>query len=137
MGRIKNERRPRQTSFVQKAVSHMRDALVENKREMTTRKTAEEIRKAPKDALSDEVELMASMERLEAVGLMFAFHESRRVSRILQSEAEKHLAIADGFTLWSPRDMFEYVHLPEKNRSQLRAFKRIFSAGGFEWEKPQ
>jgi hypothetical protein len=128
----KRDKNLNQRSLIRDQQETVREALRDIKRE-----DADRLREAPRDRQPDEAVLLEGLSRLEQSGLMFAFHEKKRTMRILTNPADEQQAIALGFSVWSPRDMFEYVHLPADQREKLRSFKRVFAIGGFEWKTPE
>lgn len=74
------------------------------------------------------------MKRLDEAFRLFGVKEDPPTLRIIGYDSVQiQSAVQQGFQIWSPRDMFEYVHLSAELRLKLRQFKRVFSTGGFDW----
>src|SRR5262249_2138113 len=75
------------------------------------------------------LELEASIKRLEAAGITIAIWEDGSM-RVLVTDSVQ--TIDAGGTIYSPRDMYHFVQLTEKERRMLHSFKKRF--GGIpEW----
>jgi hypothetical protein len=75
--------------------------------------------------------LYASMKRLEACGICIGIFEDGRM-RVVATEGETVAATDEGGTIYSPADMYYYIHLEPRDRRMLHAFKRKFG-GTTEW----
>ena len=78
------------------------------------------------DALSE------SMRRLESAGICIAIWEDGSM-RVLVNESDTLKAIENSATVYSPADLYHYVHLQPRERRLLHQFKRMFG-GTTEWE---
>jgi len=87
--------------------------------------------KERKAEVLQQLELEASMKRLEAAGVSVAIWESGEM-RVVVSEAERVKAIDNGGTIYSPQDMYAYVTLTQHERRLLHTFKKRFG-GTSEW----
>ena len=50
------------------------------------------------------------MQRLEGLNILLAISEDG-ILRLVQTEADAHQAVLDGFTVYSPKDAYYYVQL--------------------------
>ena len=82
-------------------------------------------------SFSDE-QLSDSMKRLETAGVCIAISEDGDM-RVVLSDSDTLESIAAGATIYSPRDMYLYVTLSERERRMLHAFKKRFG-GSTEWK---
>src|SRR5262249_13124854 len=78
-------------------------------------------------------ELEASMKRLESQNILIAVNDDGDL-RIVISEDQANRAIEDGYTIYTPRDMYYYVQLEPAERKMLREFKRRWN-GSIEWRQ--
>jgi len=118
-------------------VAEMRQIMIEEQQRqpLLVRKShVQDLREEARKHTNDDIELRQSMERLEAAGIRFAFHTTRRTYRLIDNDVDQSRAVKDGFSIWSPRDMYEYVNLPPHMRELLRHFKKMFGESSFEWE---
>lgn len=121
----------------------MRDALLAEKRndplpalaEVIRKRELKELDEAERIPQQDDAELIASLRRLEESGLQIAIREHPQTFRIIENESQRGIALAQGFSIWAPRDMFEYIHLPADQREKLRRFKKVFADAAFDWGK--
>lgn len=143
-------RKDKQPSLIREQIDNMRQVMREELRgdplpgqpsrpplEMSRKADIQNMRESSRLIQPDDQVLLDSLGRLEEQKILIALREFPQSYRIIKDtdEVGKHQAIAAGFALWTPRDMFEYVHLPENQRRILASFKRVFSEGVFEWEK--
>jgi hypothetical protein len=77
------------------------------------------------------LELEASLKRLESAGVCIAIAETGE-TRILISEADTLARSGNRGTIYSPKDMYMYVTLTQRERRMLHAFKRRFG-GTVDW----
>jgi len=73
-------------------------------------------------------ELQESARRLVAIGVLVGVRLHDRLVRVVSTHADAHQAVLDGFTLYSPREMYMYVTLSERERRLLHDFKKRYSA---------
>jgi hypothetical protein len=78
-------------------------------------------------------ERLESMKRLESAGVCIAVLDTGDM-RVLRTEAETLQAIDDGYTIYSPQDMYYYVQLEPHERQMLHDFKKRFG-GTVEWRE--
>jgi hypothetical protein len=133
-------RRPKPYNPVLEKIALMREVMIQEKKKapLTISKSAvQELRAAARENTTEDVKLRASMERLDAGHVLFGINEKKTLLRVLFSEADKTRAVRDGFLIWSPRDMYEYIFMLPHLREQMRKFKNIFGAGPFEWKEAE
>lgn len=136
-------RKDRQPSKIREQLAEMKEALRAEKRndplpvlaDMIRKRELVELDQCERIPQSDDSELIASLQRLEETGRQIAIREHPRTFRIIESETERGIALVQGFSLWAPRDMFEYIHLPPDQREKLRRFKKVFVDAAFDWGK--
>ena len=140
MARRPYKRKDRQPSFIQQQISEMREAMAAEKRNdplpvTVSRQDPISIGEAETISKADDAELVASMRRLEKHGYSVAVREHPQTYRIIENETQRGIALTQGFSVWNPRDMLEYVHLSPDQREKLRRFKKVFPDAGFDWGK--
>jgi hypothetical protein len=89
--------------------------------------------KEAKNTKEEADELLASMRRLESVGVCIAILETGDM-RVVRTEAETLKAIDDGYVIYSPQDMYYYVQLEPRERKMLHDSKKRFG-GTVEWKE--
>jgi hypothetical protein len=80
-------------------------------------------------------QLSESMRRLELSNILVAVLNDGDM-RIVQSDREAQRTLSGGFTVYTPRDMYMYVHLSARERRMLHDFKKRFG-GTVEWSERQ
>lgn len=140
MERRSYKRQDRQPSLIRQQIADMKEALAaENRKDPlpapVCRQDMADIDSAEKLPQADDAELVASLNRLERSGLQIAIREHPATFRIIENESQRGIALAQGFSIWAPRDMFEYIHLPPDQREKLRRFKKVFVEASFNWGK--
>jgi hypothetical protein len=91
---------------------------------------AKEANKANK-ALEAFPDLGPSFLRLQVEGISIAVLEDGTM-RVVRDPAETQRAIRDGFTVYSPDDMYHYVQLQPHERRLLHSFKKKYG-GTTQW----
>lgn len=138
MARRDRKRKP--PLFMQEQKAEMKEMLKAEQEsnplpDPTRKRDVQELRESVRMIQPDERELLDSLLRLEQAGIVIAVRDKPPAFRVITNEAERGLALAAGLSLWTPRDMFEYIHLPLDQRLKLASFKRIFQEAVFDWEK--
>jgi len=87
---------------------------------------------APAFERVDDQTAEASMKRLEVSHISIAVLDDGTM-RIVQGQLQTRRAIKDGFTIYSPKDMYHFVQLGPHERRLLHSFKKRFG-GSVEWK---
>jgi hypothetical protein len=87
-------------------------------------KETKKTKKASESSRCEPDEFIASMRRLESDDISIGVSDDGTV-RLIKNHAELQRTVKDGFTVYTPADMWHYVQLKPHERRLLQSFKKI------------